>query len=139
MHSKSNNIEFMPYDNANEVVNEPLESLLSIYQNGLETLTRGSDFIIDSVQLLYYKCQRINFKRGGPYIDSPDRIKEKKATINLKNEDENVFQYAATVALNHGKTKKDPQKISRIKPFINKCNWTGTKHPSTIYEWKTLE
>ena len=54
MHSKSNNIEFMPYDNVNEVVNEPLESLLSIYQNGLETLTRGSDFIIDSVQLLYY-------------------------------------------------------------------------------------
>ena len=139
MHSKSNNIEFMPYDNANEVVNEPLESLLSIYQNGLETLTRGSDFIIDSVQLLYYKCQRINFKRGGPYIDSPDRIKEKKATINLKNEDENVFQYAATVALNHEKTKKDPQKISRIKPFINKYNWNGTKYSSTIYEWKTLE
>ena len=74
----------MPYDNANEVVNEPLESLLSIYQNGLETLTRGTDFIIDSVQLLYYKCHRINFKRGGPYIDSPDRIKEKKS--NNKSE-----------------------------------------------------
>ena len=68
MHLKSNNIEFMPYDNVNEVVNEPLESLLSIYHNGLETLTRGSDFIIDSVQLLYYKCHRTNFKRGGPYI-----------------------------------------------------------------------
>ena len=78
-------------------------------------------------------------KRGGPYIDSPNRIKEKKATINPKNEDEKVFQYAATVALNHEKTKRNPQKISRIKPFINKYNWNGTKHPSTIYEWKTLE
>ena len=29
MHSKSNNIEFMSYDNANEVVNELFESLLS--------------------------------------------------------------------------------------------------------------
>ena len=29
MHSKSDNKEFMPYDNANEVVNELFESLLS--------------------------------------------------------------------------------------------------------------
>ena len=36
MHSKSNNIEFMPYDNANEVVDKLLGSLLLIYQNGLE-------------------------------------------------------------------------------------------------------
>ena len=37
MHSKSNNIEFMPYDNANEVVNELFNSLLSRYQISLET------------------------------------------------------------------------------------------------------
>ena len=29
MHSKSDNIEFMPYDNANEVANEYFESLFS--------------------------------------------------------------------------------------------------------------
>ena len=29
IHSKSDNIEFIPYDNANEVVNELFESLLS--------------------------------------------------------------------------------------------------------------
>ena len=62
MHSKSNNIEFMPYDNANEVVNDLLESLLSRYQIGLETSMRGRDFISDSVQMLCYKCQKINFK-----------------------------------------------------------------------------
>ena len=31
MHSKSDNIEFMSFDNANEVVNELFESLLSRY------------------------------------------------------------------------------------------------------------
>ena len=54
MHSKSDNIELMLYDNANEVVNKVFESLLSRYQIDLETLMRGSDFIFDSVQLLYY-------------------------------------------------------------------------------------
>ena len=49
MHSKSNNIEFMSYDNANEVVNEIFESLISRYQIGLGTSMRGGDFILESV------------------------------------------------------------------------------------------
>ena len=69
----------MPYDNANEVVNELFESLLSKHQIGLKTSMRESDFILDSVQLLCYKFYKINFKLGGSYIDSPDWIK--KATI----------------------------------------------------------
>ena len=64
MHSKSDNTEFMPCDNVNEVVNELFESLLSRYQIGSETPMRGNDFIFYSVQLLYYKCCKINFKRG---------------------------------------------------------------------------
>ena len=48
MHSKSDNTEFMPYDNANEVVNELFKSLLSRYQIGLETSMRGSDFSLFS-------------------------------------------------------------------------------------------
>ena len=49
---------------------------------------RGSDFIVDSVQQLYYKCHKINFKCRGSYIASPDRIKQKKATRNCKNTDD---------------------------------------------------
>ena len=33
---------------------------------------KGSGFIFDSVQLMYYKCHNVNFKRNGSYIDSPD-------------------------------------------------------------------
>ena len=39
---------------------------------------KGSDFIFDCVNLLHYKCHKINLKRGGLYIDSPDWIKDKK-------------------------------------------------------------
>ena len=89
----------MPYDNANEVVNELSKSLRSRYQIGLETSTRESAFIFDSVQLLYYKCHKIHFKRGGSCIEYPGWIK--KAILNPKNENDKCFQYAATVALNH--------------------------------------
>ena len=39
---------------------------------------RGSDLIFDCGHLLYYKCHKINFKRWGLHIDSPDGVKSKK-------------------------------------------------------------
>ena len=62
---------------------------------------RRNDLVFDSVQLMYYKCHQVNFKRGGSYIDSRDQIKNKNATLNPKIEDDKYFQYAATVALNY--------------------------------------
>ena len=62
---------------------------------------RRNDLVFDSVQLMYYKCHQVNFKRGSSYIDSRDWIKNKNATLNPKIEDDKYFQYAATVALNY--------------------------------------
>ena len=79
------------------------------------------------------------FIRGGLYIDSPDWIKKKKATINPKKTDDKCFQYAATFALNFEETESHPEKVSNIKPFINKYNWEGANYPSKIDDWKTFE
>ena len=40
---------------------------------------RASDFTFDSVQLMYYKCNKVNFRRDFSYIDFPDWIKKKKS------------------------------------------------------------
>ena len=72
------------------------------YQEGLEKSMKGSDFVFDSVDLLYYKLHKISLNRGGSYIDSPEWLKNKKSTINPKNiNDDKCFQYSVTVALNH--------------------------------------
>ena len=34
------------------------------------------------------------------------------------------------MALNHEEIKKDPQRIIKNKPFINKYNWEGINFPS---------
>ena len=78
MHSRSNNIKFTSYNDANEVVDKLFESLRSRYQGNLETSMRESDFIFDSVQMMYYKFHKVNFRRGGSYIDSPGWIKKEK-------------------------------------------------------------
>ena len=46
------------------------QSLYSKYQENLETSMKRSDFTFDSVQLMYYKCDNVNFQRGSSYIDS---------------------------------------------------------------------
>ena len=139
MHSSSDIIKFTSSNDANEVVDDLFESLCSKYEDNLDTPIRGNDFIFDSVQLMYYKFHKVSFKRGGPYIDSPDCIKTKKAIINEKNEDDKCFQYAATVALNHEEIKCNPERVSNIKPFLNKYNWKGINYPSKIDDWKKFE
>ena len=59
---------------------------------------KGSKFVFDYVQLLYYKRYKINPNRGESYIDSPDWVKIKKETINpINKKDNKCFQYAVTI------------------------------------------
>ena len=110
MHAKSNNIEIMMGSETDEIIKELFKSFLQRYQEELEESMRGSEFIFDSVDALYYDLNEISLSRGGSYIDSPKWLKNKKATINPKNNDDKCFQYALTVALNHEQIKKRSSK-----------------------------
>ena len=138
MHTKSDNIETMMGSETDEIMEEPFESLLERYQKGLQESMRGSEFVFDSVDALYYDLNKVSSIRGGSYTDSPEWIKNKKATINPKKNDHRYFQYAAAVALNFVQIKKDPQKISKIKPFIDQYNWKGINFLSHKKQWKSL-
>ena len=59
---------------------------------------KGSEFMFDSVDLLYYKFHRISLNRGRSYTVFPNSLKNKKATINPKNNDDKCFQYALTAS-----------------------------------------
>ena len=72
-------------------------------------------------------------------LDSLKWLKNKKSTINLKNNDNNCFQYTLTIPLNYQKVKKDPQKLLKIKPFINQYNWKEIDFPSERRGWKKFE
>ena len=99
MHSKNDNIEIMVSDEAYEVIEAVFDSFKNRYQNNLQSM-RGSEFLFDCVHLLYYKCHKI--KRGESYIDSPDWIKNKRATINpINKKDNKCFQCTVTVAANY--------------------------------------
>ena len=139
MHSRSDNIEVMISDEADKVIKEFFDSLKTRYQNNLKSM-KGSEFVFNYVQLLYYKCHKINLNCGGSYINSPDWIKNKKATINPINKRYNKwFKQAVTVALNYKEIENDLQRITKIKPFINKYNWERINFLSQKNDWRKLE
>ena len=122
------------------MIEELFKSFLQKYQEGLEESIRGSEFIFDSVDSLYYNLNKVSLSRGGSYIDSPKWIKNKKATINPQNKkDDRRFHYAVTVALNYQKIKNNPERISKIKPFIDQYNWKDIDFPSHSKDWKKFE
>ena len=88
------------------------------FQSAQETSKkRGSEFIPDSVELLYYHFQRIDIIRAESYIMSPDWIASKKATINPKNEKDNeCFKWSIIAGLNYNKIKeKELKKLEKFK------------------------
>ena len=106
MNSKSDNIEVMMGNGTNEVTEDLFDSFLQRYRKKLEESMRGSEFAFESVDSLYYKLHKISLNRGGSYIGSPKWLKNKKATINPKNNDDKCFRYALTVALSYQIIKK---------------------------------
>ena len=100
-----------------EIIEEIFDSFLQRYKKKLEESLKGSEFVFDSINSK--KWNKINLNRTGSYIDSPKWLKNKKAKVNPKNNDDKCFQYAVAVALNHEQTKSHPERISNIKPFID--------------------
>ena len=138
MHTKSDNEEIMVGSDTNEVIKELLKSFLQRYQEGLQEKMKGLEFEFDGVNLLYYDFNKRSLDRGVLYIETAKWIKD-KSTINPKNDDYKCFQYAVTVALNHDKINKHPQRVSKIKPFIDQYNWNNIDFRSTSKDWKKFE
>ena len=123
MSIKSGNIKIMISKETDEVIEEIFGSLLQRCQEGLQESMRGSEFVFGSVNLLHYKLHKTSLNKGGSYRDSPKWSKNKKPTINPKNNDDKCFQYALTIPLNYQNIKKNPERISKFKLFIDQYNW----------------
>ena len=69
-------------------------------------------------------------------VNSLGSIRRKKESII--NGDSN-FQNALGDALNYQNIEKDPQRISRLKPYIDKYNWEGIEFLVGPKEWIKFE
>ena len=139
MYTKSIWEKLMIGSETEEITEKLIMSLLQKYQDNLQNKMKGPDFVFDAVNCIYYDFNRITISKGGSYIESPKWLQDKKCTVNKKNNDNKCFQYATTLALNFNKIDKHPQRISKIKPFIDNYNWNNINFPTAKKDWNRFE
>ena len=139
MHTRSDNEKFTNGSDTDEIIEGLTDSFLQKYEENLQEKMKESDFEFDGVNFLYYDFNKININRGRSYTDSPKWLKDKKSTINPKNNDHKCFQCTFTLALNLDKINNNPERISKIKPFIEQYNWKEMDFPSTSKDLKKFE
>ena len=139
MYTRSIPEEIIIGSETEEVAENLIMSTLQKYQDNLQNKMKGSDFIFNGINYVYYDLNRITISKGGSYIESPKWLKDKKCCINQKNNDNKCFQYAATLALNINSINKHHQRISKIKPFIDNYNWNDINVPAAKKDCNKFE
>ena len=124
IHLASNNIKMFSGSDTGKVIHKLFDTLLKRFLEAKETsFERASKFIFENVDLLYYYFHKIDIKRGGSYIKPPEWIKHKLTPKKIN--DDYCLKHAVPAVLDHKDIGRDPQRISKIKPFISKYNWEG--------------
>ena len=69
-------------------------------------------------------------------LNSSGQLRSKKEVIINGDND---FQNALNDALNYQNIETHPERISKLKPYINKYNWEGIDFPAGPKEWIKFE
>ena len=110
---------------------ERILELISNYQN------MGSNWVF--IQINNLEIHFANWKpiKGSSYVELPKKFKNKKAVINIKNDDNECFKWSVARALLE---EKNPQRISNaLREKAKTLKWDDIKFPVSLKDIKTFE
>ena len=90
-------------------------------------ISKGSGWVVDKVLSSDLNIVKFSPITGASYIDLPPKIKNKKACINVKNDDNECFRWAILSALHP--VDKNAERVSKYKQFKNTLDFTGISFP----------
>ena len=100
--------------------------------NVIDKQMGGSGLSFKFVNSLSIRYDKVNVSKGQSYIKSPDWLRYKNATINLKNVDDRCFQYTFALTQHYKEIKKHPEQVSNIKPLLHQYNGKVKEYPVPI-------
>ena len=114
-----------------EMENEMIENL--------ENFNRGgSNWVFEKVLFLEIQFVRWNPLRGSSWIALPPALQNKKALINMKNEDDMCFKWCIARASNP--VEIHPERITpQLREQAEELNWEGCKFPMAVNKIKLFE
>ena len=110
----------------NDIYNEMVEEIEEEIQKVQDA--EGSGWVFVAVEKLVLHTTRWDPINAGSYIDLPPFLKNKKAIINMKNQDNECFKWCVLRALNPKNT--NPDRIDKdLKSKQDTLNMKGIKYP----------
>ena len=109
-----------------------IEEVLANFQQS------GSNWVFQ--RIIRLEIHFANWKpiRGATFIPLPAKLKNKKAVINIKNEDNQCFKWCITRALNP--VDKNPNRLTKeLIEQAKSFNWVGLKFPVDLKQIKIFE
>ena len=96
----------------------------------------GSGWTVDYISTLWLDIARYQPLRGGSYIPLPAAVNNKKAVVNVKNNDDHCLRWALRSAL--FPAAKDPQRPAKY-PTKDGLDFTGIDTPTPISQISKVE
>lgn len=100
-------------------------------------MRKESGWTLDRIEALEIRLNKYNPLRGATYIELPQIIKDKKAVINVKNDDNRCFLWAVLSALYP--VQDNAYRVSNYEPYVNTLNFTGIEFPVKLQDVKRFE
>ena len=124
-HSKGNKLILESTD-LYEIYDEIIDEIEEEIQKTQDA--EGSGWVFVEVENLTLHTSKWNPINAGSYIDLPEALKNKKAIINMKNQDEECFKWCVLRALYP--KDRDAERIDKdLKSKQNTLNMKGIKYP----------
>ena len=119
---------------------EIVKALDEAFPHILEILEKwtqnGSGWTVDYISTLWLDIARYQPLRGGSYIPLPAAVNNKKAVVNVKNNDDHCLRWALRSAL--FPAAKDPQRPAKY-PTKDGLDFTGIDTPTPISQISKVE
>ena len=118
-----------------EIAEEMIREMIEAMENYNK---RGSNWIFKKVIRLDVNFVRWNPLGGSAHIPLPAKLANKKAVINMKNQDEFCFKWCISRAANM--VENHPERITpKLREQAEKFDWTDCKFPMALDKIKFFE
>ena len=126
------NLEATNLDELYEKWKSKILENISTFQNS------GSGWVFKSIVSLEIHTVQYEPMRGSSYIPLPKYLADKKALINLKNDDQQCFKWAVTRAINP--VEKNAERIDKkLRAKADTLNWNGITFSTPLSEIDKFE
>ena len=98
-----------------------------------------SGLVITQIDKIKFNYDKYNPTRGGKFIPLPKWISNKKACINIKNQDELCFKCSVQCGICKVYEKDHPERVSHYKSLNDELNWDNVNFPSSDVDIDTFE